>query len=400
MEKLSRRQLFHYSTTALVAGTGFAVAQKALSDKNEVPPVQSAMDRGLFEPTNPSDFYRLYPQSDTRKPFGIVKDFFEHIQTRDDVKQQILYWLTDGRASFIGGASRFQFLEHTIRPMYEAAGMPVELGFGLGMQESVFRNYSVSHTNARGIWQMQWAGRKYGLRGGDYFDIVKSTEKQLEYLEYLVQVFDWQLELVMVDYNYSRGRRYARYRSDPDAFRRIYRRLPRQTRRFVPRVLAAIALGLEPERYGVSIPRLDTRTADFDAPRDIHHLELGLLLGTDHWNLGNLNPRENIRVWFKEGEIIRIPKVYEDTYHDRINGHPLRSDFHQLVAEVYAEPGQDVRYVVRRGDNLARIADKFRECGVKGSDHLMLYNGLTSTIIRPGQELVIPCNTASTEVGK
>ena len=90
MEKLSRRQLFHYSTTALVAGTGFAVAQKALSSKNEVHPVQSAMDRGRFEPTNPSDFYRLYPQSDTRKPFGIVKDFFEHIQTRHSEEAQKL----------------------------------------------------------------------------------------------------------------------------------------------------------------------------------------------------------------------------------------------------------------------------------------------------------------------
>ena len=91
-------------------------------------------------------------------------------------------------------------------------------GFGLGVQESLFRSYSVSYANAKGIWQMQWAGRKYGLRGGDYFDIPKSTQKQLEYLRDLVKNFAWNLELVLVDYNYGPGRRFARYRSDKQCF--------------------------------------------------------------------------------------------------------------------------------------------------------------------------------------
>ena len=275
--------------------------------------------------------------------------------------------------------------------MYEKAGIPMEFGFGLGMQESLFRNYSVSSAHAKGIWQMQWAGRKYGLRGGDYFDIVKSTEKQLLYLKQLVRDFRWNLELVLVDYNYGPGKRYARYRSDPHAFRRIYHRIPRQTRRFVPRVLAAVAIGLEPERYGMSIPLLDTRTVQVPAPREIHHLELGLLLGTDHWNLGNLNPRKNIRVWFKEGETLVIPQVHQQAYQEQIDDHPLRGEFHQFVADVYPAPGEEIKYVVKRGDSLGRIAKRFRECGVRGSQNIMLYNGLTSTVIHPGQELIIPC---------
>ncbi len=408
MKDISRRQLLRYTTTALTTGVGFATARKdfvagqrsssktlgAVVGQNN--PGTSTVGEGLSTsssagPDGVGDSYRLYSQSVTRRPFGIVGNFFEHISDRVDVKREILYWLTDGRSSFLGSVSRFQFLEHIIRPRYEKVGIPIEFGFGLGMQESLFRNYSVSSAHAKGIWQMQWAGKRYGLRGGDYFDVVKSTEKQLEYLKDLVRDFSSNLELVLVDYNYGPGKRYARYRSNPNAFRKIYHRLPRQTRRFVPRVLAAIAIGLEPEHYGMFLPQLDTRTVQVLGPREIHHLELGLLLGTDHWNLGNLNPRKNIRVWFKEGETLVIPEVHKQAYYERIDDHPLRDEFRQFVADVYPSPGQETRYVVRRGDNLGRIAKRFRECGVRDHRHIMLHNGLTSTTIRPGQELILPC---------
>lgn len=409
MDEISRRKLFLRATGALTTGVGVAAAGKGLlagelavlpQDPGTViehgsPPASTVTESVPAAPgsapPNASDSYRLVSQEGARQRFGIVRDFFDHVGGRADVKREILYWLTDGRASFLGASGRFQFLEPTIRPMYEAAGIPMEFGFGLGMQESLFRNYSVSYAHAKGIWQMQWAGRKYGLRGGDYFDIVKSTEKQLLYLRDLVRVFDWNLELVLVDYNYGPGKRFRRYRSKPNAFRKIYHRLPRQTRRFVPRVLAAVALGLQPERYGMFIPHLDNRTVEVPVPREIHHLELGLLLGTDHWNLGNLNPRENIRTWFKEGESLIIPQVHKEAYLERIDDHPLRDEFHQFVADVYPGPGEDIKYVVRTGDNLSRIAQRFRDCGVQGPNHIMLYNGLTSTVIRPGQELTIPC---------
>jgi membrane-bound lytic murein transglycosylase D len=378
MKSVSRRQLLQYSTGTLTAGAGFVMTGGASTPSS---------------PTlaGPGDSYKLLPDTDSQERFGKVRDFRHHIQGRPDIKKEVLYWLTDGRASFLGAASRFQFLEPMIRPMYEAVGIPMAFGFGLGMQESLFRNYSVSYASAKGIWQMQWAGKKYGLRGGDYFDIIKSTEKQLDYLKDLVRVFDWNLELVLVDYNYGPGKKFARYRSDPNAFQRICHRLPGQTRRFVPRVLAAIAIGLDAERYGVHIPLEDSRTVDVPVPRDIHHLELGLLLDTDHWNLGNLNPRENVRVWFEENETIRIPRAHEAEFQQRVCTHPLRKAFHEFVAAVYPTPGESIRYTVETGDNLADIAGRFRHCGVTGSDHLMLYNGLTSTVIRPGQELVIPC---------
>ena len=409
MDEISRRKLFLHATGALATGIGFDATGKSLLAGELAVSSQSpgtVIEQGSTSastvtksiPTDPgcgpqdvSDSYRLVSQEGTQQRFGIVRDFFRHVGDRADVKREILYWLTDGRASFLGASGRFQFLEPTIRPMYEAAGIPMEFGFGLGMQESLFRNYSVSYANAKGIWQMQWAGRKYGLRGGDYFDIVKSTEKQLLYLRDLVRDFDWNLELVLVDYNSGRGNRFSRYRSKPNAFRKIYHRLPKQTRRYVPRVLAAVALGFQPERYGMFIPRLDNRTVEVPIPREIHHLELSLLLGTDHWNLGNLNPRKNIRTWFKEKENLIIPQVHEEAYRERINDHPLRDEFHQFVADVYPSSGEDIKYVVRTGDNLSRIAQRFRECGVQGPSHIMLYNGLTSTVIRPGQELTIPC---------
>ena len=388
--EISRRHLFRCTAGTLALSSSGRVLdartnQSGLSISPAVESIPSPVS------TEPIDTYRLFSKGGMERTFGMVGNLSEHLKFRQDVKREILYWLTDGRSSFLGATGRFQFLENTVRPMYRAAGIPEELGFGLGMQESLFRNYSVSYANAKGIWQMQWAGRKYGLRGGDYFDIVKSTRKQLEYLKDLVRTFDQNLELVLVDYNYGPGKRFRRYRSDPNAFRRIYHRIPRQTRRFVPRILAAIAIGIEPERYGLFIPTLDSRTIKISIPREIHHLELGLLLGVDHWNLGNLNPRTNVRAWFKEGETVFIPKVNEATYHKNIDGHPLRKEFYQFVADVYPSPGKDIKYTVKRGDNLSSVAREFQECGVQGPQHIMLSNGLTSTVIYPGQQLTIPC---------
>ena len=386
MDDLSRRSLLRYACGAAAAGmTAGPCAAEAQS------PAGGSTGGSLPGPGEAADSYRVAPEEEGSRRYGMVDDLFRHIRDRSDVKREILYWLTDGRASFLGATNRFQFLEPIIRPLYRQAGIPLEFGYGLGLQESLYRNYSVSYANAKGIWQMQWAGRRYGLKGGDYFDVVKSTQKQLQYLRDLVKVFAWNLELVLVDYNYGPGQQFARHSSNPNAFRRIASRLPRQTRHYVPRVLAATAMGMAPERFGLNIPRLDPRTVKIPLDRSVHHLELALLLGTDHWNLGNLNPRNSIRVWFKEGEEVTVPRIFQDTCRERIESHPLREEFHNFVANVYPAPGQAIEYRVRRGDTLFRISNRFKDCGVEGPNQIMLYNGLRSTVIRPGQKLLIPC---------
>ena len=386
MDELTRRSLLRYACGATAAGvvagpcgTGAQGLAGGLSGGS------------LPGPGAAADSYRVVPEEAGSRRYGMVDDLFRHIKDRTDVKREILYWLTDGRSSFLGATNRFQFLEPIIRPLYRQAGIPLEFGYGLGLQESLYRNYSVSYANAKGIWQMQWAGRRYGLKGGDYFDVVKSTQKQLEYLRDLVKAFSWNLELVLVDYNYGPGHKFARYSSNPNAFRRIASRLPRETRRYVPRVLAATAMGMAPERFGLDIPRLDPRTVTIPLDRSLHHLELGLLLDTDHWNLGNLNPRNSIQVWFKEGEEVTIPRIFQETCRERLEKHPLREEFHGFVANAYPAPGQSIEYRVQRGDTLFRISRRFKDCGVEGPNQIMLYNGLNSTVIRPGQKLLIPC---------
>ena len=95
----------------------------------------------------------------------------------------------------------------------------------------------------------------------------------------------------------------------------------------------------------------------------------------------------------KEGESGRHPpSVYEKVFRERFENHPLREDFHDFVSNVYPAPGEQVDYVVQRGDSLGGISNRFKQCGVKGPQHLMLYNGLTSSLIRPGQRLAIPCS--------
>lgn len=59
--------------------------------------------------------------------------------------------------------------------------------------------------------------------------------------------------------------------------------------------------------------------------------------------------------------------------------------------EIRPTRDQAIEYRVRRGDTLFRISRRFKNCGVEGPNQIMLYNGLNSTVIRPGQRLLIPC---------
>ncbi|MFL5539453.1 MAG: lytic transglycosylase domain-containing protein, partial [Longimicrobiaceae bacterium] len=117
--------------------------------------------------------------------------------------------------------------------------------------------------NAVGLWQfMAPTARGYGLRVDGYVDErrdpEKSTDAALRYLRDLRnQLGSWYLAAAA--YNGGDGRvsrallaetGFGRGRSDAD-FWRIRHRLPRETREYVPLMVAAALVGKEPEKYGL-----------------------------------------------------------------------------------------------------------------------------------------------------
>lgn len=147
-----------------------------------------------------------------------------------------------------------------IQAELRARGMPEDLLY-LALIESGFSPYATSHAAAVGIWQfIAETGQRYGLRVDhevdERRDPVKATGAALDYLETLYARFgSWYLAAASYNTGENRvdrilGERAGGARGDDDLFWIIAPHLPRETRDYVPLMLAAGHIAKEPERYG------------------------------------------------------------------------------------------------------------------------------------------------------
>ncbi|MCK5813108.1 MAG: transglycosylase SLT domain-containing protein, partial [Cocleimonas sp.] len=162
-------------------------------------------------------------------------------------------------------ASKYLFM---IVAELERRNMPTELAL-LPFVESAYVNTARSHAAAAGMWQfIPSTGRLYGLkqrRGYDgRMDSFEATRAALDYLQKLNRDFkgDWFLSLAA--YNAGEGRvqraiNYNRSKGRPTNYWSL--RLPRETREYVPRLLAYKEIIRHPERYGISLPVATSRPA-------------------------------------------------------------------------------------------------------------------------------------------
>ncbi len=149
-----------------------------------------------------------------------------------------------------------------IRDTLSRHGLPEELAF-TAMIESGFNPIATSHAGARGLWQfMATTARRYGLRVDHWvderLDPEKSTMAAAAYLRDLYNLFgSWFL--AQAAYNAGEGTvaRAIRATGSSD-FWALARTsfLHRETKEFVPQILAATHIGREPIRYGFEPPQL------------------------------------------------------------------------------------------------------------------------------------------------
>ncbi len=143
-----------------------------------------------------------------------------------------------------GGANRR--LSEMQRVLREE-GLPANF-IGVVKVESGFNSYALSPKNARGLWQfIPETARRFGLRVDgrvdERVDTEKSTRAAARYLKELYGTFgDWRLALA--GYNAGEGRvQSAMAAAGTSDFTRLARLLPRETRNYVPAVLAALGGG-------------------------------------------------------------------------------------------------------------------------------------------------------------
>jgi len=181
----------------------------------------------------------------------------------DQVAGYINYFSTRGRGTLEHGLERSGRYREMIERILKEEGVPQDLIY-LAQAESGFHPYAVSRAGARGIWQFMGSrARAYNLHH-DFFmderqDPEKSTRAAARHLKDLYNQFgDWYL--AMAAYNSGPGTvQSAVKRTGYADFWELYRRnvLPRETRNYVPIIIAETIMAKNPAQYG-----LDSVTPD------------------------------------------------------------------------------------------------------------------------------------------
>jgi membrane-bound lytic murein transglycosylase D len=234
------------------------------------------------------------------------------------------YWISrfvgDKRGDFETYLARKGRYAGLISAALEARDMPQDLVY-LAMIESGFDARAYSSAHASGLWQfIKDTGSRYGLdinRAVDERnDPVKATEAALDYLSDLHRRFgSWYLAAAAYNTGENRVGRIMREvtgseRGTDADYYRIWDRLPRETRDYVPLMVAAARIAKAPEAYGFEdVQASDPLTFSEVVARPATPLKtLALRAGITVSELKTLNPHLKLdRTRNDEPMVVRVP---------------------------------------------------------------------------------------------
>ena len=269
----------------------------------------------------------------------------------------------------------------------EKRNLPTELVL-LPIVESAYQPFAYSHGRAAGIWQfIPSTGRLYGLKQNWWYDgrrdIYASTQAALNYLENLNKLFkgDWMLALAA--YNSGSGtvqravKRNKKLNRPTDFW---HLKLPKETRAYVPKLLALKEVIANPEKYSISL-RCIPNAPGFKQVKTTAQIDLALaaeLAEIDLETLYNYNPAFNRWATDPDGpHTLLLPansaEIFEENYSS------LPADKHLRWS----------RHKIKSGETLSHIALKYNT-SVK---HLRSVNNITGNNIRQGKYLLIPLSS-------
>ena len=312
------------------------------------------------------------------------------------VNKQVEYYL-----DFFTGRHRKNFEQWLSRssrylPMIQEhlreAGLPEDLAY-LAMIESGYNERAYSRARAVGVWQfIKPTGRHYGLVINSYIDErrdpVKSTRAAVAYLSALYDEFgSWYL--AVAGYNAGEGKiRRAIKRYKTTDFWEIAqgRYLKLETKRYVPKLIAAIMISREPEKYGFTNiqyqPELAYDTVDVPRWTSIKAVSLACNMDSKELRSYNNELRKEFTPPDRASYSIKVPVGYKELVEKNL-------------PRVQAVVTTDYKtHKVKNGETLNSICKKY---GLTKTV-ILKSNNLRSAGLKTGQRLRIPYQTASYEM--
>jgi membrane-bound lytic murein transglycosylase D len=266
----------------------------------------------------------------------------------------------------------------------DQAGLPLELAL-LPIVESGYDPLAYSHSHAVGLWQfIPSTAKSLGLERNRWYDgrrdVIKSTQAAVKYLSYLHQRFDGDWLLALAAYNSGEGTVKKSIRRNkklgrPTDFWSL--KLPRETKNYVPQLLALVDIVTDPEAYHVQLPSI-ANSAFFDVVAIESQIEIAkvvALTGVDKSLFVRLNPAYRRSVTPPEGaHHILLPLGARDSLDAFLAQH------NPSLWAPYRE------YQVKAGDTLSHIAQRHQ----LPLTLIKKANNLEGDFLRVGQILRLP----------
>src|SRR3984957_17540619 len=301
----------------------------------------------------------------------------------DQVAGYITYFSGRGRDTFERAFARSGRYHDMIVATLKQEGVPQDLIY-LAQAESGFHPLAVSRVGARGIWQFMGSrARGYGLSHSmwvdDRQDPEKSTRAAAHHLKDLYNQFgDWYL--AMAAYNSGPGTVQAAVKRTGYAdFWELYRRnvLPKETRNYVPIILAVTIMTKNPSQYGLNAVPME-HAGDYDTVTVSSPVDLRLVAECIHSTaaeLQDLNPSLLRLTTPRAGKFeLHLPAGTKDEYET-------------AIASIPADMRLWWRYhTVHPGDTLASLARNYHTT----AKSIVAANHLEDTELEADAKLVIP----------
>ncbi len=347
---------------------------------------------------------------DAKSPFNI--------EYNPGLENIIKSFLKNRKKSF----GRLMAISEYYFPMFEEAlakqNVPLEIKY-LAVVESALNPKAVSRMGATGLWQFMYqTGKQYNLKIDSYVDErsdpLKSSDAAAQYMTNMYAIFgDW--DLVLASYNSGPGNvaKAIRRSGGQQNYWNIRKNLPKETQGYVPAFLATMYIYEYHNEHGIKPDRAIVKHFATDTVRikkQMSFKQISDLLDLPVAQLQLLNPSYKLNVvpfYQDQSHYLRLPQEKIAVFvsnEDKIYAYAQREidsrerPFQVSKAIVATDTLNYTQqritlpktkyYIVKRGDNLGEIADKY---SVTVAD-IKKWNRLKSNTVARGKSLKIITN--------
>ena len=334
----------------------------------------------IFEPdtldnVNYSDDYDLW---------GVIADHQEIKVGNNSRIQSHIDWISQRPEYLASISKRAEPFLYLVVSEVKKEKLPIEIAL-LPIVESDYYPFSYSHGTATGIWQfIPSTGKMYGLEEDwwheDRRDVLASTKAAVRYLKDLNQMFDGDWLLSIAAYNAGPGRVQRAIDKNLKQGKKIdywNLDLPKETEKYVPKLLAIAKVINNPTRYNQKLSRIENKpyleSIELDSQFDLALIAQWTKLSIDE--IYSFNP--GLKRWATPETLpytILLPTDVIDGFKETLSNQKNRPKVSWT------------RYKVKEGDSLSVIAQSFNTT----INQIQSVNEITGNLIRTNTYLIVP----------